>query len=793
VAFDPKQLRRWIAALGILILLAVVGFYSYARYKINKQLKQIPAKLGVDVQQSTQGFTFTKSEGGRTLFSISASKAVQYKQGQKAALSDVRIIVYGQTNARSAQGAGQPTYDEIYGQHFEFDPESGDVTAPGEVLIDLQHKGTPPAQPVTGAPSVTRGPDPGTMQVKARGLTFNRKTGIARTDESLEFTLPQARGSARGAVYDSQHLTLTLNTDVRVTLLAQNKPPADLTASHAVIIDRPVRATLSNVHVKQQGRELDAPEMTVNLRDDDTLSNVVASGGVQAHDAGKPQADVRSRQVELTFGQQNQVKNALLTGDVAFNSPGGANGQGAAEGSAGRVLIDFTAKNEISKVRAMQNVKIEQSEAQKSVAPGVKSAPPGSTILADAIDFFITNKTLRRAETSGASSIVLDQAATSPGGKPSRTTVTADKFTAAFARNRLKNLLGSANAKVVSSTPGTPDRVTTSRQISVDLVASGKASSIRSITQEGDFRYAEGGRKASATRAVFSMADETFALTGTPTDTPRIEDGDSGITVTAASIKLNRKTTDASAQGDVKTTYTQLKASPSGAMLASSEPVHVTSATAVLTNNREKARFSGKARLWQGANIVQAPVILFDRTQKTLQASGENESDPQAVQTVFVQTSKAGKQTPMTLTAGRLDYSDSTRRAVFSGGVTAKGSEMTVRGDKMEVFLLARGENSPKSGSASQLDRIVATGNLALDQQNPVRKATGEHLTYTASDGKFVLTGTPGKFPSIFDAEQGNITGDSLTFYTRDDRVQVGSGENSRTVTRTRIKQEIKP
>src|SRR5438067_10667086 len=43
-------------------------------------------------------------------------RSVQYKQGQKAELNDVRIIVYGQTNARSAQGAGQPSYDEIYGQ-----------------------------------------------------------------------------------------------------------------------------------------------------------------------------------------------------------------------------------------------------------------------------------------------------------------------------------------------------------------------------------------------------------------------------------------------------------------------------------------------------------------------------------------------------------------------------------------------------------------------------------------------------------------------------------------------------
>ena len=75
----------------------------------------------------------------------------------------------------------------------------------------------------------------------------------------------------------------------------------------------------------------------------------------------------------------------------------------------------------------------------------------------------------------------------------------------------------------------------------------------------------------------------------------------------------------------------------------------------------------------------------------------------------------------------------------------------------------------------------------------PYQKATGQKLVYTAADSKFVLTGEHGKPPSIFDAERGDLTGDSLTFYIHDDRVQVGSGQTSRTVTRTRIKDESKP
>ena len=80
-----------------------------------------------------------------------------------------------------------------------------------------------------------------------------------------------------------------------------------------------------------------------------------------------------------------------------------------------------------------------------------------------------------------------------------------------------------------------------------------------------------------------------------------------------------------------------------------------------------------------------------------------------------------------------------------------------------------------KDGSANQslsgagkLDKIAAAGQVVITQ--PDRHATGDLLTYTASDDKFVLTGGP---PSIFDAEHGQIAGVSLTFFRHDDRVLV--------------------
>jgi lipopolysaccharide export system protein LptA len=87
------------------------------------------------------------------------------------------------------------------------------------------------------------------------------------------------------------------------------------------------------------------------------------------------------------------------------------------------------------------------------------------------------------------------------------------------------------------------------------------------------------------------------------------------------------------------------------------------------------------------------------------------------------------------------------------------------------------------SKAPSQVQSIDATGNIRLQQ--PGRRAVGSRLVYTTEEEKFVLTGTPASPPSIFDAEHGQVTGVSLTFFNRDDRVLVDSS-NSMSITQTR-------
>src|SRR6202008_2695652 len=123
MALSPSRLRRWFAGAAIVVMVSVAAVYFYARHRVQNALKQVPEKIGLEIKQSATGFTVSKSEQGRTMFKIEASKAVQFREGGHAELHDVAITLYGRDSGR---------YDQIYGSDFDYDQPSGNITARGE-------------------------------------------------------------------------------------------------------------------------------------------------------------------------------------------------------------------------------------------------------------------------------------------------------------------------------------------------------------------------------------------------------------------------------------------------------------------------------------------------------------------------------------------------------------------------------------------------------------------------------------------------------------------------------------
>jgi lipopolysaccharide export system protein LptA len=772
----------------------VAGFYIYARYRVQKAVHELPSKLGANIQQNTEGFTYSQAAGGHTIFAISASNAVRYKQGGKAELHNVKIVSYGRDSDRR---------DEITGDDFEYDAQSGDVTAKGKVGIELQA-----VEPGSSAPDGSAKKAGSPVHLDTSGLVFNQKTGIAHTSELITFRLPQGIGSAVGATYDSKNNKFELHSDIH--LLTTGPKPVNLLASSALFHQQSQELMLTDLRAESGIRQLQAQHVVLHLRQNNTVERADATGGVEGHVLGQRTAQVHAADASFTFGEQNHATSGRLGGGVSWETGGPT----ASRGNAGQVLLAFGSNNQIKSAHFRENVNLvqlgdsqngqrampaqsepsarqehkgTQGAAALSQEEQIPQQSRGTEFHGNGLDLRVAGGArLETATSVGGAQIVLNNAGAggAPGPKEAtgRTVITASRFEAKFAKeNRVSTLAGSAPVKIVSSTAGQPDRVSQSRDL-LAIFSNGHTQTLEEAVQSGDVQIEEGQRTASSDRATFKEADNTMSLTGNV----RYKDASTGATLTSNALALNRATGDTVATGDVKTTYAEQKGKP-GAMLSPSQAVHVTAPQMVAKSATGAARYLGGARLWQGGDMIQAPVIEFNRSSSTLDAQAQGSH---RVSTAFVQAEKSGKQAPVEVTADHLHYSDADRKAVFEGSLVLRSADSTLQASKAVVTLRPQGakEKVPREapgGAPSELQTIDATGNIRLQQ--PGRRATGSRLLYTADEGKFVLTGTPALPPSIFDAEHGQVTGVSLTFFNRDDRVLVDSS-NSASITQTRLK-----
>jgi lipopolysaccharide export system protein LptA len=776
------QVRKWLIAGVIMLVLGVGVTYWIARTRVGPTLHNVPKELGIDIQQTSEGFSLSKSEAHRTLYTIRASRAVQFKAGGRADLRNVHIVIFGHAHDR---------YDQIYGDKFTYDPHSGDIVAVGEVHIDLQGNAEGPLKPDQAPPDELKNP----LHLLTNSLTFNQKTGIAQTDEVVQFRSAQATGSAKGAYYDSNNNQLLLKSDVHIVTTGNR--PATITGTSGVIQKVPRQAVLENVRIDQPDRTLTADKGTLLFAPDNTVQHVVTEGNVHIETRGPTIVDIVGPRGDLNMGPKNTLQQAILSGGAKFDT----RGANVTHGSADTFVVDFEDKNQASRFHMVKNARMMQEPK-----PG-KSGPSGQPmqIEADQLDYQLENgNELKTGDTVGKAAITI--LPSPPGPKPAKdagggqdmggnstTVATAAKFHATFGdQNRMKTLHGSPDSRIVSTSPGQPEKVSTASALDVIF---GPDGAVQKLIQTGDFRYHEAaakpdtaGRSAFADVATYTPGDYMLVLTGSP----RIIDG--GMTTTAEVIRINRQTGDGFADNDVKTTYSDLKPQPNGALLANSDPIHVTSQHMTGQKQPGVAHYTGNVRLWQTDNMVRAPKIDFDNEKRSVVAES---SASQPVSSLFVQQGQDGKLTPVDVTSDKLTYVDEDRHARYTGNVFAKSTSNTITAKLIDVYLkpadpankseAAQPPGSqkksvlPGSNGPSQIDHMIAVGNVVVTE--PTRRAVGDRLVYSADEGKYYLTG---KSPSIFDAERGTVWGDSLTFYSHDDRVLVESKRSSPTITRAR-------
>ena len=779
---STRGLRIGLVVCALLLVAVVAGFIGFARYRAHRFLAGLPGKLGINITQETDNFTYSQSLKGKTIFTVHASKEIQRNDG-KITLKDVGIVLYGRKADRA---------DRIHGNEFEYDQKNGVLRAIGDAFIDLSAPAAKPGATVAQADSQM-------IHVKTNGLVFLQKERTAATDGLIEFAAGGLSGKAVGASYDSGTGVVVLRSAVQVSGLrgeAGREHPVVLTAARAemdrdddvVLLERP-----RYVSAGQPGAQtVQAERARVHLTADGAPERVEAQGTVELEADGRGRIVADRLEAELTAA--GQPRNGHLSGGIRLIEDVGTR---HTDGRAADVRVTFdllghpnaaviTGYVEMDERAGTSERKLNAERVELTFSGGGKRPSVLRTAMASGPD--------------GARLRLTDSKTTAKG--TSALGVRADVLKARFLGSQISGLDGTGKTLVerVNFDPrGMVESKETSTgdvlAIDVKTGAKGKAELVRA-TQHGEVQtQREVAAKAGGVPAVdYARADAAVyeAETDLLTLTGAVQVNDAENLIMADRVELRRGDGDASAEGNVRVSYEE--AGKAGA----AEPVHVIAAKAVARKETGVTVFTavagGRVRMWQAGSQIEAPVLELNRTGKSLFAHGAGDgADVRAILAGESGKSKQSSNVPVRIVSQQLRYSDSTRQAEFRGQVRVD-RDGTMHARQATVFL------SPSAPSASvkaaammggQVDRVVAEGGVEISQ--PGRTASGERLVYTSADQTFLLTGTKAALPRLTDEVRGTITGASLRFRSGDDSVVIsgndaGSGAG-RVRSETRVRQ----
>lgn len=129
------------------------------------------------------------------------------------------------------------------------------------------------------------------------------------------------------------------------------------------------------------------------------------------------------------------------------------------------------------------------------------------------------------------------------------------------------------------------------------------------------------------------------------------------------------------------------------------------------------------------------------------------------------------KNKPIHITADRLISDKNAGYAEFIGNVKAVQEETVITADRLKIFFKKNLDNKdPISVNEESIHEIVAKGDVKIKFDN--RLAVTEQAVYNTDTMVLVLTGDNSKIIS----ENDSISGEKITLYRTDGRINVESG-----------------
>jgi lipopolysaccharide export system protein LptA len=663
-----------------------------------------------------EGWHWAKNIGSHTVVEIRAQAFEQARASSEVKLKGVELKLYDES---------RKNFDLVKSASATVDFSAGIMSSEGEVEIVM-------GIPVESARAARL------LSIKSSGVNFDIHSGKAETERAASFTFDRGSGQAVGAMYDPSLRELFLKSEVKLEW--SGKVPMKVESG-----ELSYRETDSHVFLSPWAR---FTRGTLTM-DSGPASVVLEEGIIRKVDAANASGVDRYPKRQVRFGARelhmDLDENGIVQKITGSNEANLLSESATARTTvkAARVDMDFSTANE-------------ESVLQKAFATG------GASVQSDPIP----RPNVLTADTRILRSEVIE-VQMRPGGEEIEKMLTHTPGEIEFVPNRKGPRRRWMNAERMTVEYGPQNQVRYFRAVVVKTrTENGPVTTSKDLAAEFDpntgdlvkleqwenFRYEEGPRRATANHA--SMQGAAMTLTGAA----RVWDA-TGSTQ-ADTIKLDEKTGDFDAQGNVASTRQPDKKAKSGAMLSGEEALQARAARMSARDKNQLIVYEGSATLWQGADRLQADRIEINRTARTLTAKGQ----------VVSQIMEAEKGTPIIVRAPELHYREDQQVAHYKGGAVLVRENMNVKGREIRAFL-----KTDEKGN-SGVDRALAEGAVdILERENGrSRHGTGERAEYYLAEEKVILEGGEARFE---DSQRGSTRGRKLTYYAKNDRLLVDGAD----------------
>lgn len=671
-----SRVRQGLAIAVLVTAAAVLLAYVLNHRQMNRaqarEENRIPT-LGLTVQQSASGVTIAKESGGRPVFRLMASRAITMKPGGEHVLRQVKFLAFNQDGIHA---------DEVSGEEFAYDQASGDVRARGPVQIALQARVNPAGTGTDARESP--------IEIQARDLSFNLKTGEGTIQQGIEFRYLNAQGQAGQAQVDSRQGRLALSGGVRVNWqrpgesdlvvsadtgavqrLGSGESAAAAPASAAgASTDAAVITLRGHAGVRTADQSLAADQLRFWMRPDRSLRRLDAEGHLQvkgnAEGRGRGPAAERAVRAEAHAGHADFV--AVGPHHAALDHlvlDGGASLEQTSAGrqeqlSARSLNFLFDSGHRIRRLQALGQARLQLLSLAGAGQPRAgRAGPQNQSIAAPELDFdFAPNAAgatagsarLRSLEASGGT---VAELASAEGPVQAE----SDRFQLTFSsRQQPQTATADGNVRLRQGMAGSVRR-SLSDHLELHFastVSGGSQPALEQAVETGHVELQQGTRSLQADRAVYLPQEHVATFVARPGSNfshGQVQVSDQGSRFRAPAVRWEQQADGSSlirASGGVAVSRSPSAASADeGGAGAQPAPVVITAqelewvqppatgaarsrsgpAGPELARPAGRATFTGQVRLLQNPNLLRSDRMVLDAAQGLLIANGHVQAD----------------------------------------------------------------------------------------------------------------------------------------------------------------------